>query len=114
MGIVFDQKLTYKYHIAKAAKKGIKAALLLKQLKNLKLETFHQLFISMVASVVNYTLPIWILGKMQTFFYIFDIIQRIGAQAVIKSFYTIAQCIAELKVGIKSANSWYYNQQQTV
>lgn len=39
--VVFNQKPTYKYYITKAAKRGIKAALALRQLKNLKPETTH-------------------------------------------------------------------------
>lgn len=62
LGVVFDQKLTYKHHIAKAAKRGIKAALALKRLKNLKPEITRQLFVSTVAPVVDYASPIWVPG----------------------------------------------------
>lgn len=50
LGVVFDQKLTYKQHIAKAAKRGIKAALALSRLKNLKPESSRLLFTSTVAT----------------------------------------------------------------
>ena len=58
LGVIFDQKLTYKHHIAKAAKKDIKAALALKRLKNLKPDITRQLFISTIAPVVDYALSI--------------------------------------------------------
>lgn len=38
LGVVLDQRLSYKQHIAQAAKRGIKAALALKRLKNLRPE----------------------------------------------------------------------------
>lgn len=57
--VIFDQKLTYKYHFANAAKRGIKAVLALKQLKYRKPETNRQLFVLMVAPVIDYTLSIW-------------------------------------------------------
>lgn len=56
--MIFDQKLIYKYHIIKVAKKDINVALTLKQLKNLKPKITHQLFISTVISIVNYILSI--------------------------------------------------------
>ena len=90
LGVVFDQKLTYKHHIAKAAKRGIKAALALKRLKNLKPETTRQLFVSTVAPVVDYALPIWAPGATLSSLRTFDTIQRIGAQAVIGGFHTVA------------------------
>ena len=56
--VVFDQKFTYKHHIAKAAKKNIKVALALKWLKNLRPKTSQQVFASTVAPVIDYALPI--------------------------------------------------------
>ena len=66
--------LTYKPHIAKAAKRGIKAALALKRLKNLKPETTCQLFVLTVAPVVDYALPIWAPDATLAFLHALDTI----------------------------------------
>lgn len=60
--VVFDQKLTYNQHIARVAKRGIKAALALSRLKNLKPEISRLLFTSTVAPVVDYASSIWASG----------------------------------------------------
>lgn len=44
LGVVLDQKLNYKAHIAQASQKGINLALALKKLRNLYLETAWRLF----------------------------------------------------------------------
>ena len=54
LGVVLDQRLNYRQHIAQATKRGIKSALALKRLRNLKREVTRQLFVSTVAPVVNY------------------------------------------------------------
>ena len=75
LGVVFDQKLTYKHHIAKTDKRGIKAALVLKRLKNLKPEITCQLFVSTVAPMVDYALPIWASGTTLSSLCTLDTIQ---------------------------------------
>lgn len=72
--MVFDPKLIYKYHIVKAAKKDIKATLVLKDLKNLKLEITCQLYILTVILVINNTSPIWVSGAILSCFDTLDTI----------------------------------------
>lgn len=59
LGLVFDQKLTYKGHVAKALQRGVKAALGLRRLRNMRPESARQLFRSTVAPVVDYASVIW-------------------------------------------------------
>lgn len=54
LGVVMDLELRYKQHIAKAATKGLKAAMALKRLRGLSPATARRLFELTVASVVNY------------------------------------------------------------
>lgn len=62
LGVVFDQKLIYKEHIAKALQRGVKAALGLRRLRNLRPGSARQLFWSTTALVVDYASVIWSLA----------------------------------------------------
>lgn len=44
LGVIFDQMLTYKEHVAKALQRGVQAALGLKRLRNLRPESARQLY----------------------------------------------------------------------
>ncbi|MDN5289593.1 MAG: hypothetical protein JWR38_5867 [Mucilaginibacter sp.] len=50
-----DCKLCYKQYIARTAAKGLTAALALKRLKMLSLQTARQLFVATVVLVMDYT-----------------------------------------------------------
>jgi hypothetical protein len=54
MGVIMDSRLRYKQHIARAATKGLGAAMELKRLKGMAPSTTRQLFTVMVAPVVDY------------------------------------------------------------
>ena len=95
LGVVFDQKLTYKEYVAKALKRGVKAALGLRRLGNLRPESARQLFWSTVAPVIDYALVIWSPGLAKSTLKKLDQIQRIGAQAITRGFRTVALPIAK-------------------
>lgn len=59
LGVILDQALRYKEHVSKAADKGVKAALALKRLSNLRPETARKLFKSKVAPAMDYASVIW-------------------------------------------------------
>lgn len=86
LGVILDQKLSYKLHIAQAAKKGIKAALAIKRLRNLRPKVTRHLFVSTVAPVVDYASPIWAPGASTSALRRLNNVQRIGAQAIIGGF----------------------------
>lgn len=54
LGIVMDTHLRFKEHIARAASRGLKAAMALRRLRGLSPNTARQLFTSLVAAVVDY------------------------------------------------------------
>lgn len=51
-------------------------------------------------------------GATQTSLRMLDTIQRIGSQAVIGRFSTVARCVAESEAGIELVNSRHHNQQR--
>ncbi|KAF5973804.1 reverse transcriptase, partial [Fusarium bulbicola] len=54
LGVTVDARLHYKQHIARAATKGLGAAMELKRLKGMAPSTTRQLFTAMVAPVIDY------------------------------------------------------------
>lgn len=54
LGILIDTRLKYKEHIARAASKGLEAAIELRRLRGLSLATARQLFTLTVAPVIDY------------------------------------------------------------
>ena len=54
LGVVMDSELRYKNHIKRISNKGLKAALALKQIRALSPPIACQLFITIVAPVINY------------------------------------------------------------
>lgn len=60
LGVILDQGLKYKKHVLKAKNKKIKAALALKQLKNLKLKVIKKLFYLKVILVTDYISSVWV------------------------------------------------------
>ena len=54
LGVLMDTRLKYKEHIARAASKGLEAAMELRRLRGLSPATARQLFSSTVAPVVDY------------------------------------------------------------
>jgi hypothetical protein len=54
-----DTRLKYKAHIARAASKGLEAAIELKRLRGLSPSTARQLFTLTVAPVVDYASNVW-------------------------------------------------------
>ena len=53
LGVIMDTRLKYKEHIARAASKGLEAAMELRRLRGLSPSTARQLFTSTVTSVVD-------------------------------------------------------------
>src|SRR5216117_3306935 len=60
LGVIMDQQLRYKQHIARAATRGLKVAMALKRLKGLAPSAARQLFTSVVAPVVDYASNVWL------------------------------------------------------
>jgi hypothetical protein len=54
LGVLMDWRLHYKQHMARAATRGLEAAMELKRLKEMAPSTTRQLFTAMVAPVIDY------------------------------------------------------------
>ncbi|KAM4067345.1 endonuclease-reverse transcriptase domain-containing protein [Hirsutella rhossiliensis] len=83
LGVVMDKALRFKEHIARAAAKGLAAAMCLKRLKMASPRTARQLFVATVAPTMDYAS------------------NRIGAQAVTGGFRTVATAVAEAEAGLQ-------------
>jgi hypothetical protein len=59
LGMIMNADLKYKEHIARAATKGLKAAMELQRLRGLTPRTARQLFTATVAPVVDYASNVW-------------------------------------------------------
>jgi ribonuclease HI len=97
-----DSRLKYKQHVARAASKGLEAALALTRLKGLSASTARQLFSATVAPVVDYASNIWMHVFKDRNMAPINRVQRVGAQAIIGSFLTVATSIAEAEAAIPS------------
>ena len=100
LGVILDQGLRYIEHVARARDKGIKAALALKRLRNLKPETSRQLYKATVAAATDYASVIWSPGATLKTLSMLDQVQRIGSQAIIGAFRTTALAVSEVEASL--------------
>jgi hypothetical protein len=105
-----DTRLKYKTHIARAASKGLEAAIELKQLRGLSPSTARQLFTSTIAPVVDYASNIWMHAFKDKASGPINQVQQVGAQAIVGTFLTIATSVAEAEAHITSAQSRFWKQ----
>ena len=110
LGVVMDTKLRYKEHIARAASKGLKAAMELKRLRGLSPLTARQLFTSMVAPVVDYASNVWMHECKWKAAPAINRVQSIGAQAIVGTFSTVATRIAEAEAHIPTAQDRFWKR----
>jgi hypothetical protein len=66
LGVLLDQDLRFESHIGKAASKGMKAVLALRHLRVLPPSVARQLFISTVASKIDYAALVWCPARKDT------------------------------------------------
>lgn len=100
LGVILDQALRYKEHVSKAGDKGVKAALALKRLRNLRPETARKLFKSKVAPAMDYASVIWAPSATASALKRLDKAQRIGAQAITGAFSTVSLLIVEAEAAL--------------
>ena len=101
LGVVMDTELRYKQHIANAATKGLLAAMALRRLRMISPSAARQLFGTTVAPVVDYASNVWMHACRSKAMSPMNRIQRIGAQAIIGTFRTVATAIAEVEASIR-------------
>jgi hypothetical protein len=62
LGVILDQGLRFKEHLAKKAEKALKVALALKRLQGLNPSTMQQLYAATVTPVMDYVSLVWYLA----------------------------------------------------
>ncbi len=110
LGVVMDAKLKYKEHIARAASKGLNAAMALRRLRGVSPSTARQLFTSTVAPVVDYASNVWMHAFKDKLVGPINRVQRIGAQAIVGTFLTVATSVAEAEAHIASAQDRFWRR----
>jgi len=105
-----DAKLKYKEYIAKAASKGLEVAMELRCLRGLRPSTARQLFTSIVAPAVDYASNVWMHAFKDKLVGPINRVQRIGAQAIIGTFLTVATNVAEAEAHIASARDRFWRR----
>ncbi|EAQ91759.1 hypothetical protein CHGG_03694 [Chaetomium globosum CBS 148.51] len=110
LGVVMDAKLRYKEHIARAASKGLSAAMELKRLSGLSPATARQLFTAMVAPVVDYASSVWMHQCNWKTVPAIHRVQRVAAQGIIGTFSTVATRVAEADAHIPTAQDRFWKR----
>jgi ribonuclease HI len=105
-----DTKLKYKEHIARAASKGLEAAMELRRLRDLSPATAQQLFTSTVAPVVDYASNVWIHACKDKAIGPINRVQRVGAQAIVGTFLTVATSVAEVEAHLATVQHRFWRR----
>jgi ribonuclease HI len=110
LGVIMDQGLKYKEHIAGKADKAYKAALALKRLQGLRPASMRQFFSATVAPVMDYASPIWYLAVSDKTLATLERAQRVAAQAIIGGFRTMGLNAAVMEAGIVTTRQRLHEQ----
>jgi len=105
-----DARIKYKEHIARASSKGLEAALELKRLRGLPPSTARQLFNATVAPVVDYASNVWRHAFKDKLIGPINRVQRMGAQAIVGTFLTVATSVAEAEASIAPAQDRFWRR----
>ena len=105
-----DAKIKYKEHIARASSKGLEAALELKRLRGLSPATARQLFTSTVVPVVEYASNVWMHAFKDRLRGPINRVQKMGAQAIVGTFLTVATSFAEAEACIPPAQDRFWKR----
>lgn len=100
LGVVLDARLRYKEHMARAAAKGLTAAMHLKRLHGLSPRAARQLFTATVAPAMDYGSTVWTHSCGVREIYWLNRAQMVGAQAVTGAFRTVSTAVAEAEASI--------------
>jgi exonuclease III len=110
LGVLMDDKLKYKEHVARAASKGLEAAMELRRLRGLSPATARQLFTSTVVPVVDYASNVWMHVYKDRLVGPINRVQRTGAQAIVGTFLTVATAVAEAEAHISGAKDRFWRR----
>lgn len=107
LGVVMDAELRFEQHIARAATKGLAAAMALKRLRALLPAIARRLFETIVTPVVDYAASVWMHACKGQKLAAINRVQRIGAQAIIGCFRTVSTAISESEASIRTVQQRY-------
>ncbi|KAJ5730151.1 uncharacterized protein N7483_004659 [Penicillium malachiteum] len=110
LGVLMDTRLKYKEHIARAASKGLEAVMELRRLRGLSPATARQLFTSTVAPVVDYASNVWMHACKDKAMGPINRVQRVGAQAIVGTFLTVATSVAEAEAHLATAHRRFWKR----
>jgi ribonuclease HI len=110
LGLLMDTRLKYKEHIARAASKGLEAAMELRRLRGLTPASARQLFTSTVAPVVDYASNVWMHACKDKAMGPINRVQRVGAQAIVGTFLTVGTSVAEAEAHIATAQHRFWRR----
>jgi hypothetical protein len=110
LGVIMDTRLKYHKHIARAAAKGLEAALELRRLRGLSPTVARQLFTATVAPTVDYASNVWMHAFKDKVGGPINRVQRVGAQAIVGTFVTAATWVAEAEAHIPSAQKRFWER----
>ena len=97
---MLDPELRYHLHMARAAKRGTKAALALSRLRGLPTAISRRLFYATVVPVMDYAAPVWYPKATDKMLNKLTQAQSIGARAVTGAFRSVSLTIAEAEAAI--------------
>lgn len=100
LGLVMDSRLRYQEHAARAATKGLQAAMALKRLRGLSPSVTRKLFNATVAPVVDYASSVWMHARRASAEKVLKRVQRVGGQAVVGCFQTVGTAVAEAEANL--------------
>ncbi len=100
LGVIMDAKLKYKEHIARAASKGLEAAMALRRLRGVSPLDRTTVVHIHSRSVVDYASNVWMHAFKGKLVGPINRVQRIGAQAIVATFLTVATSVAEAEAHI--------------
>ena len=100
LGLIMDSELRFKELIASAATKGLKAAMALKRLRMTSPSTARRLFGATVIPMVDYASSIWNHTCGNSAMAALHRVPKVGAQAIIGMFRTVATVIGEAEASI--------------
>lgn len=95
-----DTRLRYQEHTARAATKGLQAAIALKRLRGLSPSVTRKLFNATVAPVVDYASSVWRHARRASAERVLKRVQRVGGQAVVGCFQTVGTAVAEAEANL--------------
>ncbi|KAI2791712.1 hypothetical protein POX_c04584 [Penicillium oxalicum] len=110
LGVLMDTRLKYKEHIVRAASKGLEAAMEFRRLRGLSPATARRLLTSTVAPVVDYASSVWMHACKDKAIGPINRVQRVGAQATVGTFLTVATSLAEADAYIATAQHRFWRR----